>query len=203
MQRLRDAWDRFLLYVPLTVMVVLALGTYWLVRSTIVVTDPVAQRPPSHEPDYFMRGFSIRNFDASGRLRTEVMGDEVRHYPDTLLLEIDGIRIRSFDLQGRLTTASAKRGVTNEDASEVQLMGNAVVVRAPYNGDSAKGTPRMEFRGEFLHAFKSSEKILSNKPVELIRGRDRFTADSLEFDNAAQILRLGGRVRGVLVPEVK
>jgi lipopolysaccharide export system protein LptC len=203
MQLLRDAWDRFLLHVPLTVMVVLALGTYWLVRSTSVATDPVEQRPPGHDPDYFMRGFSVRNFDAAGRLRTEVMGDEVRHYPDTRLLEIDGIRIRSFDIQGRLTTASAKRGVTNEDASEVQLMGNAVVIREPDGVAAAKGSPRMEFRGEFLHAFKSSEKITSNKPVELTRGRDRFTADSLDFDNQAQLLQLNGRVRGILVPEVK
>ena len=200
MNFLRDIWDRFLLYVPLTVMVVLALGTYWLVQSTPVISDPVAPRTLRHEPDYFMRGFSLRNFDPAGRLRTEVLGDEARHFPDNRWLEIDGIRIRSFDEQGHLTTASAQRGLTNEDTSEIQLLGDAVVVREAHVRAQSPSTPRMEYRGEFLHAFMASEKVKSHKPVELLRGNDRFSADALDFDNVAQVLQLNGRVRGTLVP---
>jgi lipopolysaccharide export system protein LptC len=133
-------------------------------------------------------------------MRTEVTGDEARHYPDTRWLEIDGIRLRSFDEQGRLTTASARKGLTNENTTEVQLLGNAVIVREATAGPKAQTTPRMEYRGEFLHAFTKSEKIRSHKPVELIRGRDRFSADAMEFDNVEQVLQLNGRVRGTLVP---
>jgi lipopolysaccharide export system protein LptC len=180
---------------------ILALGTYWMVRSTPPPAAPLAQQEERHDPDYFMEGFSVKTFDARGRLRSEVMGQEARHYPDTEWLEIDAIKIRSYDERGRLTTASALRGLTNEDGSEVQLLGNAVVVR---EGDSAKqksSTPRMEYRGEFLHAFMDTERVQSHKPVELLRGNDRFTADSLDFDNLAQVITLQGRVRGTLVPE--
>ena len=41
---LRDAWDRFLLLFPLVSMGLLALGTYWLVRSTPPSTGAVAAR---------------------------------------------------------------------------------------------------------------------------------------------------------------
>ncbi len=200
MNLVRELWDRFLLYLPLTVMGLLALGTYWLLHTTPVTSSPVAPGALRHEPDYFMRGFSLRTFDASGRMRTEVTGDEARHYPDTRWLEIDGIRLRSFDEQGRLTTASASKGLTNENTTEVQLLGNAVIVREATTGPKAQTTPRMEYRGEFLHAFTKSEKIRSHKPVELIRGRDRFSADAMEFDNVEQVLQLNGRVRGTLVP---
>jgi lipopolysaccharide export system protein LptC len=37
--------------------------------------------------------------------------------------------------------------------------------------------------------------------VELVRGNDRFTADTLDFDNLEQVMLLQGRVRGMLVPE--
>jgi lipopolysaccharide export system protein LptC len=37
----------------------------------------------------------------------------------------------------------------------------------------------------------------------LTRGKDRFTADTLEFDNVEQVMDLRGRVRGVLVPTFK
>nr|WP_315849108.1 LPS export ABC transporter periplasmic protein LptC [uncultured Rhodoferax sp.] len=198
---LYEAWERFLLYLPLMVMGTLALGTYWLVRSTPVPEVAQAERVRGHEPDYFMHGFSIKTYDATGRMRSEVQGDVARHYPDTKWIEIDSIRIRSFDAQGRLTTASALRGLTNDSGSEVQLMGKAVVVREADKTAAGKATPRMEYRGEFLHAFMDTEMVKSHQPVELTRGKDRFTADAMEFDNVDQVMQLRGRVRGTLVPE--
>jgi len=200
---IREAADRFLLYLPLACMAVLALGTYWMVRSTPPVEAPTAPRVQRHEPDYFMHGFAVKTFDANGRVRSEVMGDRVRHYPDTKWLEIDGIRIRSFDARGRLTTASANRGLTNEDGSEVQLIGQAQVVREASAEPGQTPSPRAEYRSEFLHAFMDSERLKSHKPVELVRGKDRFTADAMDFDNAEQVLELRGRVHGTLMPSGK
>ncbi len=197
---LRDAWDRFLLYFPLVSMGLLALGTYWLVRSTPPATGQVAARPARHEPDYFMENFSLRTFDAQGRVRTEVVGQKARHYPDTLWLEVDGIRVRSFDEHGRMTTATALRGLANEDSSEVQLMGHAVVVRDANLTAAGTISPRIEYRSEFLHAFTNTEQLESHQSVELIRGGDHFTADRLEFDNVEQVMLLSGHVKGFLKP---
>ena len=196
----RTIWERFLLYLPLVGMGALALGTYWLVRTTPTIGAPETERAVGHEPDYFMDAFVVKTFDSTGRIRSEVRGAQARHYRDTQWMEIDGIHIRSFDDKGRLTTATAKRGLTNDDNSEVQLLGNAVVVREADTGARAQANPRMEYRGEFLHAFMNTEKIKSHKPVELLRGNDRFIADTLDFDNVQQILELRGRVRGVLIP---
>lgn len=196
----REAWDRFLLYLPLACMAVLALGSYWVVRSAPPADVPTPVRAQRHDPDYFMDDFAVKTFDAAGRMRSEVMGDKVRHYPDTQWLEIDGIRIRSFDAKGNLTTASADRGVTNEDGSEVQLIGHALVVRETGAGAADKSSASMRYSGDFLHAFMNTERLKSHKPVELQRGNDHFSADSMEFDNVEQVLRLDGRVRGTLVP---
>ena len=182
-----------MLYLPLVVMGLLALGTYWLVRNTPVDTGPAPARVLSHEPDYLMQGFAMKTFDALGRMRTEVLGAKARHYPDTQWIDIDNIRIRSFDERGRLTTIAADRGLTNENSTEVQLMGNAIVVReAQAGGRSA----RVELRSEFLHAFMNTEQVKTDKPVEILRGNDRFKADSLDFDNLEQVLELRGRVKG-------
>ena len=61
----------------------------------------------------------------------------------------------------------------------------------------------MEYRSEFLHAFMNAESVRSHKPVELLRGQDRFTAERMEFDNVEQVLQLSGRVHGTLMPVVK
>lgn len=195
----RDAWDRFLLYVPIAAMAALALGSYWLVRSTPELKPVESARPLRHEPDYFIEGFSIKNFDGTGRIRTQIAGSKARHFPDTLTLEIDEVDIRSFSELGRLTTGAANQAIANQDASQVQLLGNAVVVREEHTVNGLL-YPRLEFRGEFLHFFTNEEVVKSHKPIELVRGKDRFTAESLEFDNVDQVLKLQGRVRGTLAP---
>lgn len=197
---LRSAGDKLALYLPVMLMGVFALGTYWLVRSTPALLTPAPALQVQHEPDYFMRSFSVKTFDATGRLKSEVFGTEARHYPDTDTLEIDGVRIRSFDTAGRLTTATARRALTNGDASEVQLFGSASVVREPVLDTAGRLLPRMEFRGEYLHAFIETERVTSDKPVDLRRGSDRFTADSMDFDNLSRVVRLTGRVKGTLTP---
>ncbi len=201
-KQIRSAWDQLALYLPVILMGVLALGTYWLVRSTPMFIAPGPQAPEQHEPDYFMRNFSVKSFDDAGRLKSEVLGTDGRHFPDTNTLEVALVRIRSFDETGRLTTASAKRALTNNDASEVQLFGDARVVREPVVDPAGQLQPRLEFRGEFLHAFKNSERVKSHLPVELTRGNDRFTADTMDFDNRERVMQLEGRVKGVLVPVV-
>ncbi|MEI8028444.1 MAG: LPS export ABC transporter periplasmic protein LptC [Comamonadaceae bacterium] len=198
---LRALWERLSLYLPVILMGVLALGTYWLVRSTPLLLTTAQEQPPKHESDYFMRNFSVRTFDESGRLKSEVFGANARHFPDTDTLDVDFVRIRSFSVEGRLTTATASRAVVNGDASEVQLIGNARVVRESGVDGAGQSFQRMEFRSEFLHVSVPAERLESDKQVELMRGEDRFTADKLDFNNADRVLQLKGRVKGRLVPD--
>ena len=196
----RGAWDRAVVYLPLILMGVLALGSYWLVHNTPIFAGAEAARAARHVPDYYLRQFSVRTFDADGGLKSEVVGAQARHFPDTDTLEIDQPRIRSFNDAGRLTTASANRALTNADGSEVQLFGNAVVVREPDASASNAADPRFEFRSEFLDAQMNDERLKTNRPVELLRGADRFTADAMSYDNLSQQMDLQGHVRGWLAP---
>lgn len=193
-------WDRLSLYLPVGLMGLVALGTYWLVQSTPVSRVPGVVVPARHEPDYFMSRFSVRTYAEAGRLKSEVFGAAARHYPDTDTLEIDTVRIRAFDAQGLLTTATANRALTTSDGSEVHLFGKALIVRDAQVNKTGQSTPRIEFRGEYLHAFLNTDRVVSNRPVELRRGRDVFQAESMDYDNVRQTMVLQGRVRGTLVP---
>lgn len=197
---LHATWERLALYLPVILMAVLALGTYWLVRSTPTSTQAGQETVPRHEPDYFMHNFSVKTFDAVGQLKSEVFGVDAHHFPDTDSLEIASVRIHSFGNEGRLTTATASRGLTNGDASEVQLIGNARVVRDPVADKAGLLQPQLEYRSEFLHAFMNTERIKSHKPVELVHGSDLFTAESMDYDNLDRVMLLKGRVKGTLIP---
>ncbi len=109
--------------------------------------------------------------------------------------------MRSVAPTGRLTVATADRALTNADGSEVQLFGNAIVTREPLPAKPGQpAQPRLEFRSEFLHAYTTTERVRSDKPVTLTRGNDRFTADSMDYDNLDPVVQLRGRVRGMLLP---
>jgi lipopolysaccharide export system protein LptC len=189
------------MYMPLLLMGALALGTYWLVRNTPIFSSTEVVKEVIHEVDYFMENFTIKTFDESGKLKSEIAGTQARHYADTDILEIDQARIISINVNGQLTTATANRAYSNGDGSEVQLTGNARVIREASRGAQGRDAPRLEFQGEFLHAFLNEERVESHKPVLLIRGADQFTGNVFSYNNLDQVAVLTGRVRGVLMPK--
>ena len=193
-------WDQVSIYLPIVLMGALALGTYWLVRNSPVFSTQQAAKAAKHDVDYFMRKFTIKSFGETGQLKSEIYGVEGRHYPDSDTLEIDQPRILSVSDQGRPVMSSGNRALSNGDGSEVQLFGNARVVREAVAGNDGKVLPRLEFQGEFLHAFVNEERVKSHLPVTLIRGADQFTGDTFVYNNLTGIAELKGRVRGRLVP---
>lgn len=199
-RQLLRLWDSVSIYLPLVMMGALALGTYWLQRNTPVFSQVDAVKEVRHATDYFMRNFTVKNFDDAGLLKSQVTGVEARHYPDTETLEIDQGRIRSVNSEGRLTTSTANRVLSNGDGSELQLIGNARVVREGVKNTAGQDTPGVQFSGEFLHVFINDERVKSHKPVVLTRGKDQFSGDTLAYDNLTGVADLKGRVKGVLTP---
>lgn len=195
---LRDGWERLSIYLPVLLMALLALGTYWLVRNAPTMVVPEGARPVRHDPDYFMRDFSVKTFDASGRLKSEIQGVQAWHFPDTDTLEIDKARIRSLNEEGHVTVSTANRALSNGDGSEIQLFGNAIVVRESVTDRTGRVLPRLELRSEFLHAFANVERVRTHLPVVMTRGNDRFTGDRMDYDNLDRLMQLDGRVRGVV-----
>ncbi len=202
LMRMRRVFDRLVVYLPLLLMGLMAMTTYWLVRNTPVIGEAELEAAPRHVPDYFMRDFSVKVFGEDGRLKSEMVGIEGRHYPDTDTLEIDQPRIRIFGVEGRVTTAVAARGLVNADGSEAQLFDKAVVVREASTNSQGVVTPRSEMHSDFLHMFANTEQVRSHLPVLLVRGAgDRFTSqDGIDYDNLERVMQLTGRVRGTLLP---
>lgn len=186
--------QRLSAYLPLLLMALLALATWWLVKHSPMPQAPPEERPVSSDPDYSMTGFSLERFDASGRLKLRIEGDRLRHFPATDHIEIDTATIRAIAADGRVTLAKARQALANGDGSEVQLVGGAEVTSL-----DAAGAP-VVMRSEFLHLFVALERVKSNQPVDVQRGGTDIRAAGLEYDHATQKLDLQGPLRGVLSP---
>jgi len=183
-------------YLPLVLMALLALGTWWLVKNTPRPgggDEPTAVRS---DPDYEMRDFAITRFAPDGRATVRIEGAWLRHFPDTDRIEIEDARVQARTPDGRITQAQAARALANGDASEWQLSGGAKVVAQMRSG------PPMEIDGEFLHVFVRTERVRSHLPVRLRQGDDEIRAGGIDVDNLAQRMQLSPPVRGTFSPRV-
>lgn len=184
-------------YLPLLLMGVLAAGTWWLVKNTPLIGDPGTPAPPRHEPDYRMTNFEIQRIDADGRLRVQIAGAELRHYPDTDTLEIDQARVRAIGPDGSLAIAESRRAVSNGDGSDLQLIGDVRLRRLAADAGE-DGPALMEVRGEFLQALSNSEVLRSHLPVTIRQGSATLQAQNFEYRHLTGQVTFTGRAQAQL-----
>lgn len=193
-------WDSLAIYLPLVLMGLLALLTYWMVRITPSLAESEAVRPQVHEVDFFMRGATVKTYDKNGRLQAQLSGAEIRHYADNATVEIDLPRWQSTAPDGRVTQATARRALSQDDGSEVQLFGDALVLREAFKPARGPSLPRQEYRSEFLHIYAKDERVQSHLPVRFSSGGSEFSADSFSYEHLGRTVQLQGRATARLVP---
>jgi lipopolysaccharide export system protein LptC len=188
-------WDRFSIYLPAVLMVLLALATYGLLQSTPEPPPPVPEREATHDPDFFMRNFRVKVFDPSGALKTELVGTEARHYPDINAMVVDNARVLTYNPQRRETIATALQITSNDEATVFELQGNAKVVRQATQAPDGQILPQLEFHGEYLRVAVDPDHVSSDRPVRLVRGLDQVTGDTLDYVGETRVANLVGQVR--------
>lgn len=196
MNWVRRLLDKLSVYLPMVVMALLASGSWWLVRSMPELLTPTANKPVRQEPDYRLADFSVKSFDANGRLTREVSGDTAQHYPATEVLHIEQVRIYAQGESGTQMNARAVQGIATDDGKQVTLIGDAYAIQHPHDT-----TPQVELRGTRLVALPDEDRLVSSDPVHITRDRDVFTAETMDFNSNTGAYVLQGRVRGTLAPK--
>jgi lipopolysaccharide export system protein LptC len=196
MNWLRRLLDTLSVYLPMVVMALLASGSWWLVRSVPELLTSTTTPPVRQEPDYRLADFSVKSFDARGRLTREVSGDTAQHYPATEALHVEQVRIYAQSESGTQMNARAKQGIATDDGKQVTLMGDAYAIQHPHDT-----TPQVELRGARLVALPDEDRLVSSDPVHITRDRDVFTAETMDFNSDTGAYVLQGRVRGTLAPK--
>ena len=187
--RLRDAFSTFL---PVLLMALLALASWWLVKNSPRGAAAAEEMPVRSDPDYTMNQFALERFDKSGRLKLRIEGVRMKHFPATDRIEIEEAQIRAIAEDGRVTLAHARQAIGNGDGSEIQLLGGAEVTST-----DTGGMPLM-MSGEFLHAFLVTERVKSHLPVRVKMGSSEVRAAGLDYDHATRRMELQGPLRAQL-----
>jgi lipopolysaccharide export system protein LptC len=156
---LRLFWDRLSIYLPILLMSAFAMVTIWLIRSTPAVIEAAAGKPLKHEADYFLRNFSIKAFDVQGKLKSEVIGREARHFPDTDTLEIEQVSMRTSvrtayqQLQRPIGRFQIRPATMSSCSATFMCRASCLLERRP------KSLEPVEYRSEYLHVKSDDGKV--------------------------------------------
>jgi len=188
--------DKSLAYVPVILMGILAMLSYWLIKNTPELETNKPKLELKHEIDYELKSFSVKTYRQSGQLQSLIIGDRAKHFADTETLEIDLPQVQVMDLNQNKTTATSTRAISNADGSELQMIGNAILIKSRAPDASIKTQDMFELRSEYLNFLMDDEVIKSHLPVDIKKQASHFSAMSMDYDNLNQTLKLKGRVRG-------
>ena len=168
----------------------LALGSWWLVKNTPLPEAPRAAPRRATSPTTRCTSSRSSASRPKGRCGRRSRARCCATIPDTDTFEIERPRVRAYAPGGGVTSASARRALSNADATEVQLLGDAQVTR-----EATASEEGISFRGEFLHAFLKTEQVRSHLPATVTRGGTVIRADAFSYDNLDRTVSMTGRVR--------
>jgi lipopolysaccharide export system protein LptC len=190
----RRVVDKSLAYVPMILMGVLAMLSYWLVKNTPEIEISKTRLQQKHEIDYELNLFSVKSYRQDGQLQSLILGERAKHYADTETLEIEMPQLQALDSNLNKTTATSAHAISNADGSELQMVGNAVLIKTQKVDRTTGKNELFELHSEYLNFLMDKDIIKSHMPVQIKKGSSTFSALSMDYDNLNQTLNLKGKV---------
>ncbi len=195
-RRLYQAWDLVLSYMPLLMLSMMLLVSVWLVRNAKPVDEQQATPPVSHVADYEFTNFTLKSYDINGKIQSALKGTLAQHYQDTHNTWVKDPQVLIYS-ETKYTSAKALQALTNEDGSEVQLIGKAEVRQLPNSVEE----DITQINSNFLHFYAVDDSVKTHLPVTIMNGKNTFAADAMDADNLNQTFELKGRVRVKIFPK--
>lgn len=167
--------------------------TLWLERTS--QQEAVVSGKTRHDPDYVVDNFTIKRFDAQGKLYQTMTANEMRHYPDDDSTEVEMPHmIYHTELK---TFINADKAWIDSGGKTIQLESNVRV-----RHESAKG-PETVLTTSTLTVLSDDEIARTKAPVTITQGGTVVHGIGMESNNKTQIHVLGGRAHGTIEPQPK
>jgi lipopolysaccharide export system protein LptC len=176
---------------PVVIMGLLALFTFWLERQTQASQPKAAAAQASTEPDYTVRNFVAKQFDANGVLSSELQGEVGTHFPDREVLRVTQATLRSLNDTSPPVTARADRLWAWDDGQRFELQGQAVVTQQRQGQEVRMTSQRLVYA-------QPESRVWTDQAVRVQRGsRQVITARRFEYRTDTGVVQFEGRVRAV------
>ncbi|MEE9254763.1 MAG: LPS export ABC transporter periplasmic protein LptC [Pseudomonadales bacterium] len=188
--------------------------SYWLILAiglglVVLVTREGPESPPrvlspelDQEPDYYMEGADIRQFDELGELRYRMRAERVSHYPARNVTELDAPHLTLFEQQPTPWVVSSdwgtirhQVGAENGSRDVVELIDHVKLER--HVGE----VEFIEVTTSKLTLYPDRKYAETDEAVMIKSHTGRTTAHGFSADLQAGQLTLHSGVHTVVLPE--
>lgn len=181
---------RSTILLPLALLAVLALLTFWIDYSVQAPTQKPAGSS-RHDPDFILHNFTTTRTDENGDLRYRLTANEMRHYPDDDTTELEQPHFTRYQIDKPFTQIEGKKGFVSSDAEKIEFVDDVRVVRQAYNG---KG--EMVVLTDRLDVFPNEERAVTDRPVVITQEpKTVIHAVGMVYDKKKETVELGKRVK--------
>ncbi|MBU3551102.1 LPS export ABC transporter periplasmic protein LptC [Polynucleobacter sp. MWH-Berg-3C6] len=183
---------------PLILMGVLTLVTFWLVQKNTPPEKSTIERVRLHEPDYTITNGALSALNELGLTKYRILGNKVIHYDDDASIDILAPRMRLFQLDKPPVTVKSDTGHLDGDLTILDLIDNASIFRPAQAATATQAaTLRMLASSTYFKVLINDDIIETNRPITLEQGMSTMHSnEGGKFNNIEQSMMLLGQVKG-------
>lgn len=179
----------------LTIFVMIALGSFWLLQVMQRADDDIGI-DPGNEPDYIVENFSFVRMTLEGKPRYLFHGDKLTHRPIDDVSVVDKPVMQTMTPGEPALTIDADSGRIRHKVNQIDLLGGVDIARP-----ASPTTRNMRLKTEALTVFPDEERMQSDTRVDMVLGSTTLTGHGLAINNATQQMQLTNRSRIVIPPK--
>jgi lipopolysaccharide export system protein LptC len=198
-QQIKISIGRTLLrLMPLLLMGLLTLLTFWLVQKNTPHEKSALERVRLHEPDYTINNGTLSALSELGATKYRILGNTVTHYDDDASIDITTPRMRLFQPGKAPVTVKADTGHLDGDLTILDLINNASIFRPAQAATATEpATLRMLASSSYFKVLINDDIIESDRPITLEQGMSiMHSTEGGRFNNVEQSMTLSGQVKG-------
>jgi lipopolysaccharide export system protein LptC len=179
----------------LVFMLLLAGGSFWLLKQVQQPEQGATRQAAQGLPDYTMHQFRYMSAAKGGASDYLVEGDVLLHYPDSNETVIQAFHMTRYEPSRPTMTLSSDSAKSNADRSEFRLYDNVVLRRpAGGNGDTLVVT------SDYMLVLTTQELVKTDRPVQAQQGSTTLKGTGMIADSKQQTLALHSAVSATYLP---
>ncbi len=140
-------------------LVLLVAGSGWMLYQ-LGRSSSTSDDEPRHDPDFYMKGFTVVTMDAEGRPGRELRGERVLHYPDTDTSELLRPHMVIHRDKRRPWRVTAENGWVSAENDLVLLQGRVHIWQ-----DKEQGGKRLEVITRDMRLLPETHYAETDRPV--------------------------------------
>lgn len=185
-------YDRIAAGISILLLAGLAAVSFYLAELSSQFERRSMEHGPTHEPDYFVEKLALTRLDKAGNPVFRMSAERMLHYPDDDSSEFERPVLVSLDPGKPLVTLRAERGRATSGGQQTHLYDAVQLTRAAQAGD-----PALRIDTDYVLLLPDENLARTDRPVHIAWGESTLTGVGMEFDNAARVLKVQSKVRGV------